>query len=251
MTAAEKRQAVIKKYGEILGRNKYSQPRRDYCYKKYKDGKYYSDCSSSVSYAYKEAGFSFGILNTVGMYQSKKMTDVPVTIKDGIIQNPEILLPGDMLLFAGTDSSRAYAGYVGHVEMVAKISGKTVTIYGHGSGTPRSTEMNAYCKSRYAKKTNTKLGHKGLIRVRRFIQDDAPETPEPITKSKSESGYVVKVTGDTVNIRTGPGTNYTPIEVVKKGTVLEVPKADGWTPIKFGGHVYWISDKYTDLVKEE
>lgn len=251
MTATEKRAAVVKKYGEILGRNKYSNPRRDYCYKKYKDGKYYSDCSSSISYAYKEAGFSFGILNTVGMYQSKKMTDVPVTIKNGIIQNPEVLKVGDMLLFAGTDSSRAYAGYVGHVEMVAKISGKTVTIYGHGSGTPRSTEMNAYCKSRFAKKTSTKLGHRGLIRVRRFIQDDTPETPEPIAKSKSESGYVVKVTGDTVNIRTGPGTNYAPIEVVKKGTVLEVPKTDGWTPIKFGGHVYWISDKYTDLVKEE
>jgi hypothetical protein len=78
MTAAEKRQAVVKKYEEILGRNKYSQSLRDYCYKKYKDGKYYSDCSSSVSYAYKEAGFSFGILNTVGMYQSKKLVDVPV-----------------------------------------------------------------------------------------------------------------------------------------------------------------------------
>lgn len=255
MTAAEKRQAVIKKYEEILGRNKYSQSLRDYCYKKYKDGKYYSDCSSSISYAYKEAGFSFGILNTVGMYQSKKLVDVPVEIVNGIIQNPEVLLPTDMLLFAGTDSSRAYAGYVGHVEMVEKISGGKVTIYGHGSGTPRATEMNAYCKSRYAKKASTKLGHRGLIRVRRFIQDDAPEiTPEaPVTpsKPKSESGYIVKVTGNTVNIRTGPGTQYTAIETVKKGEVLEVPNADGWTPIKFGGHVYWISDKYSDMVKED
>ena len=248
MTATEKRAAVVKKYGEILGRNKYSQPRRDYCYKKYKDGKYYSDCSSSISYAYKEAGFSFGILNTVGMYQSKKMTDVPVTIKNGIIQNPEILLPGDMLLFAGTDSSRAYAGYVGHVEMVAKISGKTVTIYGHGSGTPRSTEMNAYCKSRYAKKTNTKLGHRGLIRVRRFIQD----APEAVVKNPTVtvSGPKLKVTGNTVNIRTGPGTQYTALEQVKKGEVLVIPEATGWTPVIFGGHVYWISDKYTEIVKE-
>lgn len=254
MTATEKRAAVIKKYEEILGRNNYSQPRRDYCYKKYSNGKYYSDCSSSVSYAYKEAGYSFGILNTVGMYNSAKMVDVPVTIKSGIIQNPEVLRPGDMLLFAGTDSSRASAGYVGHVEMVAKISGGKVTIYGHGSGTPRATEMNAYCKSRYAKKTSTKLGHRGLIRVRRFIVDDVletPETPDPITKPKSESGYVVKVTGNTVNIRTGPGTQYTAIEAVKKGDVLVVPKADGWTPVIFGGHVYWISDKYTDLVKED
>ena len=251
MTANEKRNAVIKKYEEILGRNKYSQSLRDYCYKKYKDGKYYSDCSSSISYAYKEAGFSFGILNTVGMYQSKKLVDVPVEIKNGIIQNPEVLLPTDMLLFAGTDSSRAYAGYVGHVEMVAKISGKTVTIYGHGSGTPRATEMNAYCKSRYSKSSGTKLGHRGLIRVRRFILDDAVDTTPEAPAKTSESGYVVKVTGGTVNIRTGPGTNYTAIEQVKKGEVYEVPDATGWTPIKFGGHVYWISDKYSDMVKED
>lgn len=171
MTATEKRNAVIKKYEEILGRNSYSQSLRDYCYKKHSNGKYYSDCSSSISYAYKEAGFSFGILNTVGMYNSSKLVDVPVIIKNGLIQNPEVLRPGDMLLFAGKDSSRASAGYVGHVEMVAKL-GSTITIYGHGSGTPRKTEMNAYCRSRYNSKTSTKLGHRGLIRVRRFIVED-------------------------------------------------------------------------------
>ena len=244
MTASEKRAAVVKKYGEILGRNKYSQPRRDYCYKKYKDGKYYSDCSSSISYAYKEAGFSFGILNTVGMYQSKKMTDVPVTIKNGIIQNPEILLPGDMLLFAGTDSSRAYAGYVGHVEMVAKISGKTVTIYGHGSGTPRSTEMNAYCKSRYAKKANTKLGHRGLIRVRRFIQD----APEAVVKNPTVtvSGPKVKITGGTVNVRSGPDTKYPVLDIAKRGDAYPAVNTDGWHAIDLGSMIGWVTDKYSE-----
>ena len=172
LTATEKRLLVVKKYEVILGRNNYSQSLRDYCYKKHKNGKYYSDCSSSISYAYKEAGFSFGILNTVGMYNSSKFIDVPVVIKNGVIQNPEVLRLGDMLLFAGKDSSRASAGYVGHVEMVYKINGKIVTLCGHGSGTPRTTEMNAYCRSRYNSKTSTKLGHRGLIRVRRFIVDD-------------------------------------------------------------------------------
>ena len=59
MNATDKRKAVRAKYSEIIGRNEYSQARRNYCYKKYSDGKYYSDCSSSVSYAYKEAGYSF------------------------------------------------------------------------------------------------------------------------------------------------------------------------------------------------
>ena len=118
MTANEKRAAVVEKYKSILGRNLYSQAKRDYCFKKYSDGKYYSDCSSSISYCYKEAGFSFGILNTVGMYQSSKMTTVPVVIKTGQIQNPEVLRVGDMLLFAGSDSGRAYAGYVGHLSLI-------------------------------------------------------------------------------------------------------------------------------------
>lgn len=231
MNANEKRAAVVRKYEEILGRNKYSQPRRDYCYKKYSDGKYYSDCSSSVSYAYREAGFSFGILNTVGMYQSAKLVDVPVTIKNGIVQNPEVLREGDLLLFAGADSSRCAAGYVGHVEMVAR-TGSTVTLYGHGSGTPRSTEMNAYCKSRYARKTKTKLGHKGLIRVRRFIPDEAP------------SGPLVRITGGTVNIRCGPGTGYPALSVAKKGEAYPFMEAGGWLPIDLGGATGWVSGKY-------
>ena len=246
MTAEEKRSAVICKYEEVLGRNKYSQPKRDYCYKKHKDGKYYSDCSSSVSYAYKEAGYSFGILNTVGMYQSKKMTDVPVEIKNGIIQNPEIMRPGDMLLFAGTDSGRAYAGYVGHVEMVAKIDGGKITIYGHGSGTPRATEMNAYCKSRYAKKSGTKLGHRGLIRVRRFISDDTVIL-NPDVKATSDK---ILITGGTVNVRSGPGTNYQVLDVAKKGETYPAVSMSGYHAVDLGSMIGWVSDKYSEEVKE-
>jgi hypothetical protein len=231
MTANEKRTRVVRKYEEILGRNKYSQARRDYCYKKYSDGKYYSDCSSSVSYAYREAGYSFGILNTVGMYNSQKLTDVPVKIQSGLILNPEVLRPGDLLLFAGSDSSRAGAGYVGHVEMVGRIEGSKITLYGHGSGTPRAAEMNAYCKSRYAQKTKTKLGHKGLIRVRRFIPDET-------------SGPMVYITGNTVNIRSGPGTEYPSVGIAKKGESYPAADANSWLPVRLDGRTGWVSGKY-------
>ena len=76
MTALLRRQAVIDKYAEIIGRNIYSQSLRDYCYKAYKDGNYYSDCSSSICYAYQQAGQGFGITNTAGMYNSTKLTTV-------------------------------------------------------------------------------------------------------------------------------------------------------------------------------
>lgn len=323
-TNAEKRAAVVKKYEEILGRNKYSQAKRSYAFKKYSDGKYYSDCSSSIALAHKYAGFPFydnnGSYNpnTVGMYTAKSLVEVPVKIKSGVIQNPEILELCDMLLFAGSDSSRKYAGYVGHVEMVGKISGGKITLYGHGSGTPRATEMNAYCKKRYSSKTSTGLGHKGLIKVVRFFNDgddgvllsrgskgDAvkrlqqnlmklgyklpkyaddgdygTETYEQVVKFQKDNGLPVTgiytedtdkvmleklgkpaesaapaepkgkrlvITGNSVNIRTGPGTEYTPIHTANKGEVFEIPNTDGWNPLEYGGHVYWASDKYSDV----
>ena len=178
-TASEKRAQVIAKYKSILGRNRYSQAKRAYAFKKYSDGKYYSDCSSSIALSYREAGYPLRdnggntCPNTVGMYQSTELVDVSVTIKSGVIQNPEALRIGDILLFAGSDNSRRYADCVGHVEMVAAISSSKVTLYGHGSGTPRATEMVAYCKSRYASKTTTAIGNKGLLKVRRLIRDDA------------------------------------------------------------------------------
>ena len=318
ITAAEKRQAVVKKYEEILGRNKYSQAKRSYAFKKYSDGKYYSDCSSSIALAHKYAGYPFydnnGSYNpnTVGMYRASSLKEVPVVVKNGVIQNPEILKECDMLLFAGSDSSRKYAGYVGHVEMVGKISGSKVTLYGHGSGTPRATEMNAYCKKRYASKTSTGLGHKGLIKVVRFFTDDdeiyiskgmkgeevkklqqnlmklgydlheykddgdfGGETEKAVKKFQEDRGLAVTgvyndethkamqaalggkidpmpagktltFTGGSVNIRTGPGTEYTIIHTAQKGDKFEIPETDGWNPLKYGGHVYWASGNLSE-----
>ena len=249
MTASEKRNAVKKQYDILLGRNYYSQPKRDYCYKKYKDGKYYSDRSSSVSYAYKEAGYGFGILNTVGMYQSKKLVDVDITIKNGIPQEVERLRVGDMLLFAGSDLSRAYAGFVGHVEMVYAIDGTKVTLCGHGSGRPSLKDMKTYCKSRRNAKTNTKLGNKGLIRVRRFIEDGG-ENSTPVVPDANPvvSGNTVTITGAKVNIRKGCGTDFGVEKIARKGDEFERPDTDGWQCIKYNGVCRWMSNKYINAL---
>lgn len=171
MTSDEKRKRVLKKYDEIIGRNLYSQPLRDYCYHRYDDGNYYSDCSSSICYAYKEVGQSFGITNTAGMYNSSKLTTVELDIIQGIPDMPR-LRPGDMLLFAGTDASRPKR--IGHVEMYC---GNDV-ICGHGSGRPSYKDAMAYCKNRY---NSLAPGGwpKGLVAVKRYIQDDAA-LPVPV-----------------------------------------------------------------------
>lgn len=180
MTANEKRQAVIDKYGTIIGRNLYSQDLRDYCYRKYKDGNYYSDCSSSICLTYEAAGLGFGSLNTAGIYHSSKLTTVDADIAQGIPDLPR-LRKADMLEFAGSDASRPLR--IGHVEMYC---GNGV-ICGHGSGRPSYKDLAAYCKSRY---NSWAPGgwRKELVCVRRYIQDDAATNPELPKKSGWEQG---------------------------------------------------------------
>lgn len=247
-TANERRVAVRDQYRRFIGRNHYKQALRNYCVKKYRDGRYYSDCSSSVSYAYREAGEGFGILNTVGMWTSKKLVDVPVVIKKGVIQNPEVLRIGDMLLFAGNDARRKAYGYVGHVEMVGEISGGRHILYGHGSGLAKKHEMNAYCRSRYNTRAATPLGRRLLIRVRRRIRDDAAvPTPTP-----GQLAQAVEITGTSVNVRSGPGVKYAILGIVHQGDILPYGgqrSADGWYLVAYNGMNAWVSGKYGRLVE--
>lgn len=207
MTGEEMREAIGKCYDEIIGRNYYSQNLRDYCYTKYKNGLYYSDCSSSISYAYKRAGYGFGILNTAGMYYKLK-TVKDITISGGQIQNVSKLRKGDCLMFKGSDPSRPLQ--IGHVEMVRSINGTTassVTICGHGSGRPSKKNMRDYCAQRYS------IG-RGLVCVLRYIDDNGnvytndgkSSTTLPSTKrnylQKGDSGSEVK-TMQTMLIKCG------------------------------------------------
>lgn len=107
-------------YKKILGRNYYDQDLRQYVYTAYKNGNYYSDCSSSICATYAKIGYSCPLYNTAGIYQSSIFEDVPVKIEKGQIANPEILKVGDAILFRGDDPSRPLQ--IGHVEAVYSIA---------------------------------------------------------------------------------------------------------------------------------
>ena len=116
------RKKFVETYKTILGRNIYSQEKRQYVYTKYSDGKYYSDCSSSGMATYKKIGLDTGgLLNTAGIHSSSKFTTVPVTIEKGHITDPWKLEIGDCILFAGSDPRRPKQ--IGHVEYVYKMPG--------------------------------------------------------------------------------------------------------------------------------
>ena len=65
--------------------------------------------------------------------------------------------------------------------------------------------------------------------------------------SSSETKNVVRITGDTVNVRRGPGTDYESIAIAHKGDTLPAVAADGWLPVLFGGEIRWVSMKYASL----
>ena len=134
------RQQMHDNYEIILGRNIYNQSFRLYCYTPYK-GTYYSDCSSYICKTAERVGVSgVASLNTAGMhYNWKKVSGI--IIKNGIIQNPELLEIGDALMFKGSDPSRPLQ--IGHTEMVYEINGKTAA-----AATPStSSDTNAIVKA--------------------------------------------------------------------------------------------------------
>lgn len=120
----DKRPEFSAKYKTIIGRNFYNQNLRDYVYSPYKDGRYYSDCSSSGCATYRAIGYSVSNLNTAGIHTSKLFETVPVKIQNGHITNPEILKVGDAILFVGNDPERPLQ--IGHVEFVYAVPAVTV-----------------------------------------------------------------------------------------------------------------------------
>lgn len=65
---------------------------------------------------------------------------------------------------------------------------------------------------------------------------------------QSKGPWEVEVTGEDVNLRKGPGTNYTKIGTAKKGTILTITEtvdAGGYTWGNYGDG--WISLRYTDF----
>lgn len=78
------------------------------------------------------------------------------------------------------------------------------------------------------------------------IEPPVPEVPE---YDVAIGMPCILVTGDTVNIRKGPSTDYDPMGTVKKGTYLKWWRWawDGWWLIEFENATGWISAKYSEI----
>lgn len=168
MTSNEKRSYLVEKVLSREKKNKYSQDLD----KRTLIESGYGDCSGTMWYWYYKL-FNINIgANTEAQINSKKGVLVDLEIKDGI---PDItkLKKGDLLYFRGSDSSRTKG--VGHVEMYIGNS----KLFGHGSGLGGTIKnLIDYCKMRYSQPSIPQLKNKGLICVKRFIEDDLSSISE-------------------------------------------------------------------------
>lgn len=69
-------------------------------------------------------------------------------------------------------------------------------------------------------------------------------TPEQPAQPEVPSGDTLTVTGATVNLRSGPGTQYGIVGVARKSDKLVQANTTGWLPVLVDGAVHWISEKY-------
>ena len=65
------------------------------------------------------------------------------------------------------------------------------------------------------------------------------------TGNEPSSQKPILVTGGSVHIRTGPGTEFDSVMIAHAGDVLHGIDAEGWSPILLDGEVRWISQKYS------
>lgn len=65
--------------------------------------------------------------------------------------------------------------------------------------------------------------------------------------ANNDSGKPVKITASVLNVRSGPGTNYTVVSYIRKNTVVTVvEEKDGWG--KISSPTGWISEQYYEDV---
>lgn len=269
------RKKFVATYDIIIGRNYYNQSRRSYVFTKYKDGKYYSDCSSSGMATMRKIGLDIGswLLNTAAIYESDLFEFVDVTIKDGHIMNPEVLKVGDCILFVGSDPKRPRG--IGHVEYVYSVpaakketsgsvatsspagASTTTTVTAESIGEVTSEGLNIRSKAGTGNKVVGTLKKGDYVYITKeqdgwaYVNGEGWASLKYIKKyaietQKADSG---KVIAKLLNARKAP-VNGDVLKILKKGTKVKITKtftADG----KIWGYdsvsKTWISLKYVQL----
>ncbi|MGX4599167.1 SH3 domain-containing protein [Faecalimicrobium sp. JNUCC 81] len=120
---------------------------------------------------------------------------------------------------AGTNHSK-----IGSLKLGDKVE---VISEGNGWSKIKFNGSTGYVSSQYLSKVNT-----------------SPETPQKPSKPET-STQTKEVNTSSLNVRSGPGTNYSKIGSLKQGNKVEViSENNGWSNIKFSGKDGFVSSEY-------
>lgn len=76
------------------------------------------------------------------------------------------------------------------------------------------------------------------------LQGDVGTDPTP----QPSANNLVRITGGTVNIRTGPGTQYASVKIATLGETFSAIDMNGWRAVQLEGAIRWVSEKYSEIV---
>ena len=100
-------------------------------------------------------------------------------------------------------------------------------------------------------RTATGEADRATLEALGLLKGEAPENSGEVSETPTESptGQLVEITGGTVNVRTGPGTDYAPVKIAKQGETYEAVDTDGWQAILLDGEIRWVSRKFSRALK--
>lgn len=65
--------------------------------------------------------------------------------------------------------------------------------------------------------------------------------------NKDNASNKVLITGEAVNIRHGPSTDFPVAFIANEGDAFEMANAEEWFPIQIDNQIYWVSAKYSQV----
>ncbi len=152
---------------------------------------------------------------------------------------------GDQIFFYGSDMTS-----ISHTGLVIKVDSNYVyTVEGNTSSASGVVANGGCVREKKYKHDYNRLA--GFGRPDYGIQASATTTTPPALETKGGEGVkYVKVTGSSVNIRSGDSTKYGKVAILKKGAKYEYVASSvstGWHALRYDGEIAWISNKYSTV----
>ena len=161
--------------------------------------------------------------------------------------------PGDQIFFYPSDGIGGSA--IAHTGLVVGVDSSYVYTIEGNTSSESGVVANGGCvrEKKYKLNYNRIAGYGrpnyGVLgTITPGATQPEPEQPEnpPAETAPVKS---VLVTGGSVNVRLGNGTEFAKVSTVYKGAILEwiATAANGWHAVLYKKQVVWISGKYTEL----